>query len=72
MYEESKKYTMYRDRKEWDDITPLSQDDGPHPVVKIMYCEKCEYYTLNYLDIEFIDSSGLNHIMFAHNSVALT
>jgi len=40
MYEESKKYTMYRDRKEWDDITPLSQDDGPHPVVKIMYCEK--------------------------------
>ncbi len=34
-------WVPYAQRKEWADVTPLPQDDGDDPVVRIAYDKKC-------------------------------
>ena len=41
--EENEVFVFYRDRDDWKDVIPVEQDDGPHPVVKIAYTEKCKF-----------------------------
>jgi hypothetical protein len=31
------------DDYDWSDITPIQQDDGPDPVVMIVYPQECEF-----------------------------
>lgn len=37
-------WVFYSKRREWADVTPISQDDGENPVVVIAYSEKCENF----------------------------
>jgi hypothetical protein len=33
-------FILYSQRQEWNDIKPLPQEDGPHPIVAIAYSER--------------------------------
>ncbi|XP_066246112.1 protein farnesyltransferase/geranylgeranyltransferase type-1 subunit alpha [Euwallacea similis] len=35
-------YVLYKNRREWSDVTPLKQDDGEHPIVSIDYTPEFE------------------------------
>lgn len=37
-------WVFYRDRSDWKDITPISQEEGPQPVASIAYSQKCMYF----------------------------
>lgn len=36
-------WTYYKDRPEWNDVTPVPEDEGPNLVVVIAHSEKCTY-----------------------------
>lgn len=40
-YEEDQ---WYYEREDFKDVTPIEQDDGPFPVVKIDYTKACMYF----------------------------
>ena len=39
----SEDFVFYRDREDWKDITPVPQDEGPHPIVRIAYSDRCKW-----------------------------
>lgn len=41
------------DFEEWKDVTPISQDDGPNPVVAIAYCKECMSPKLSIFVVDF-------------------
>ena len=53
------KWIFYRDRKEWKDVTPVAQDDGPHPIVAIAYSDKCQYILIYFIILK-------NLLFFVH------
>ena len=44
-YEEDQ---WYYEREDFKDVTPIEQDDGPFPVVKIDYTKACMYFVYNF------------------------
>ena len=41
MSDEIGEYIFYRDNPKWKDVQPIPQDDGPTPIVRIAYSERC-------------------------------
>lgn len=47
-------YVLYKHRREWGDVNPLRQNDGPNPVVAIAYSERCEYLFQGFFSCGFM------------------
>lgn len=43
----SSSYIPLQERDQWSDLTPIEQDDGPTPLVPIMYSEECMFRCRN-------------------------
>ena len=40
---EEQAWVPYRERPEWSDVKGIPQDEGPNPVARIAYTEKCKF-----------------------------
>ena len=47
---ESNLWIPYSQRKEWSDVKPLQQNEGPDPVAKIAYSDKCKFIIYGWLN----------------------
>ena len=46
----SSSYIPLQERDQWSDLTPIEQDDGPTPLVPIMYSEECMFSSRDLTD----------------------
>jgi len=46
----SSSYIPLQERDQWSDLTPIQQDDGPTPLVPIMYSEECKFSSRDLTD----------------------
>lgn len=52
-------FQFYRDRDNWKDVIPVSQNDGDHAVVRIAYSDECMSLLCNFKNsvISFVQSN---------------
>lgn len=60
----SSSYIPLQERDQWSDLTPVEQDDGPTPLVPIMYSEECKFSSrdlTNQIRSWCIDRDAMDH-----------
>lgn len=46
----------------WSDVVPVPQDDGPNPVVSIMYQPRCMFQSLSFIHSFIQDDDDENEV----------